>query len=168
MTELSNTMIAAGLQGKFGGKILETSESYGMLTVTINRDSNLEVIDFLMKDPDFSFDFLTDLCGIHYPERAGEEFGVIYHLHNFRNNVRIRIRVFVSAGDPVVNSLTSLFGSANWMERETYDFYGIRFRGHPNLKRILNMDEMDYFPLQKQYPLEDQGREDKDDQYFGR
>jgi NADH-quinone oxidoreductase subunit C len=67
-----------------------------------------------------------------------------------------------------LNSITALFEAANWMERETYDFYGIRFEGHPNLKRILNMDEMDYFPLQKQYPLEDGKREDKEDLYFGR
>jgi len=168
MTEISNSIIAGSLQEKFGEKILCISELSGLLTITIPKDDNIEVISFLVNNPVFEFTFLTDLCGIHYPEQAGRELGVIYHLHSLRHNVRIRIKTFVDAGFPVLNSLTSLFQSANWMERETFDFYGIRFEGHPNLKRILNMDEMDYFPLQKQYPLEDGKREDKEDLYFGR
>jgi NADH-quinone oxidoreductase subunit C len=168
MTEISNSIIAGSLQEKFGKKILRISEPSGLLTITISKDDNIEVISFLVNNPVFEFTFLTDLCGIHYPEQAGRELGVIYHLHSLRHNVRIRIKTFVDAGFPVLNSLTSLFQSANWMERETFDFYGIRFEGHPNLKRILNMDEMDYFPLQKQYPLEDGKREDKEDLYFGR
>jgi NADH-quinone oxidoreductase subunit C len=168
MTEISNTLIADGLREKFGEKILNISEPSGLLTVTIPKDDNIEVIGFLVNNPAFEFTFLTDLCGIHYPEQVGRELGVIYHLHSLRHNVRVRVKTYVDAGLPVVNSLTSLFQSANWMERETYDFYGIRFEGHPNLKRILNMDEMDYFPLQKQYPLEDGKREDKEDLYFGR
>jgi NADH-quinone oxidoreductase subunit C len=168
MTELSNKIIADSLQEKFGKKILHFSEPCGLLTLTIHKDDNLEVIGFLVNNPAFEFTFLTDLCGIHYPEQKDRELGVIYHLHSLRHNIRVRVKTFVEAGMPVLNSLTSLFEAANWMERETYDFYGIRFTGHPNLKRILNMDEMDYFPLQKQYPLEDGKREDKEDIYFGR
>jgi NADH-quinone oxidoreductase subunit C len=139
-----------------------------MLTITIHKKDNIDLISFLLKNPAFEFTFLTDLCGIHYPEQAGRELGVIYHLHSLRHNVRVRVKTYVDANLPVLNSITALFEAANWMERETYDFYGIRFEGHPNLKRILNMDEMDYFPLQKQYPLEDGKREDKEDLYFGR
>jgi NADH-quinone oxidoreductase subunit C len=168
MTEISNSIISGSLQEKFGEKILGIAEPSGLLTITISPESNIEVISFLANNPVFEFTFLTDLCGIHYPEQAGRELGVIYHLHSLRHNVRVRIRTFVDAGFPVLISLTSLFKSANWMERETFDFYGIRFEGHPNLRRILNMDEMDYFPLQKQYPLEDGKREDKEDLYFGR
>jgi NADH-quinone oxidoreductase subunit C len=80
----------------------------------------------------------------------------------------LRVKLFVDSANPVVQSIFPIFKSANWMERETYDFYGIIFKGHPNLIRILNMDEMDYFPMQKQYPLEDQQREDKKDKFFGR
>jgi NADH-quinone oxidoreductase subunit C len=76
--------------------------------------------------------------------------------------------VFADAEKTEVFTATSLYSSANWMERETYDFFGVNFIGHPNLKRILNVDEMDYFPLRKQYPLEDQTRIDKDDEMFGR
>jgi NADH-quinone oxidoreductase subunit C len=168
MTEISNSIVAASLQEKFGGKILSISEPSGMLTITIHKKDNIDLISFLLKNPAFEFTFLTDLCGIHYPEQAGRELGVIYHLHSLRHNVRVRVKTYVDANLPVLNSITALFEAANWMERETYDFYGIRFEGHPNLKRILNMDEMDYFPLQKQYPLEDGKREDKEDLYFGR
>jgi NADH-quinone oxidoreductase subunit C len=83
-------------------------------------------------------------------------------------NVRIRMKIYTAIEDPKIFTATRLFESANWMERETYDFYGVNFVGHPNLKRILNVDEMDYFPLRKEYPLEDQTRIDKDDQMFGR
>jgi NADH-quinone oxidoreductase subunit C len=168
MDGITNYDISTRLRERFGQKILTVTEPYGMLTADIDKESVLGIIDYLLHDPDLQFSFLTDLCGIHYPERSGEEFGVIYHLHSFTHNLRIRIRLFVSKADPAVQSLTPLFQSANWMERETFDFYGILFQGHPNLKRILNMDEMNYFPLQKQYPLEDQMREDKKDEFFGR
>jgi NADH-quinone oxidoreductase subunit C len=93
---------------------------------------------------------------------------VVYHLHNLQENMRIRFTVYTSIAFPDVFTASKLFSSANWMERETYDFYGVNFLGHPNLKRILNVDEMDYFPLRKEYPLEDQTRIDKDDEMFGR
>jgi NADH-quinone oxidoreductase subunit C len=89
-------------------------------------------------------------------------------LHNLLKNKRIRIKTFVTAGNPTIETITDLFASANWMERETYDFYGIIFRGHPNLKRILNVEYMDYYPLRKEYPLEDPTRDDKTDRFFGR
>jgi NADH-quinone oxidoreductase subunit C len=105
---------------------------------------------------------------VHYPDKAGKELAVVYHLHNLVDNIRIRCRVFTDIQQPDVFTATQLYSSANWMERETYDFFGVNFVGHPNLKRILNVDEMDYFPLLKQYPLEDQTRIDKDDAMFGR
>ena len=77
------------------------------------------------------------------------------------------VRALLEAA-PEIASATSLYAGANWMERETYDFYGVRFQGHPNLKRILNVDHMEIFPMLKQYPLEDSSREDKDDRFFGR
>jgi NADH-quinone oxidoreductase subunit C len=111
---------------------------------------------------------LTDLTGVHYPDQVGRELAVVYHLHNFKENIRIRFKVFSNIQEPDVYTATGLFAGANWMERETYDFFGVNFVGHPNLKRILNVDEMDYFPLRKEYPLEDQTRIDKDDEMFGR
>jgi NADH-quinone oxidoreductase subunit C len=168
MGNISNDYILGKLKSKFGNSILDSSESSDMLTVTIQKDKNIEVISWLSQDEELQFTFLTDLTGIHYPENKGSELGVIYHLHSFVHNIRLRIKLFVDSSNPLVQSMTPVFKSANWMERETYDFYGINFQGHPNLKRILNMDEMDYFPMQKQYPLEDQQREDKEDKFFGR
>jgi NADH-quinone oxidoreductase subunit C len=78
------------------------------------------------------------------------------------------VKVFLPASNPEVESIVPLYAGANWQERETYDFYGITFKNHPQLKRILNMDEMESFPLRKEFPLEDQGRTDKDDRFFGR
>ena len=83
-------------------------------------------------------------------------------------NRRVRVKTFFDINQPEIPTATDLWPSANWMERETYDFFGVRFTGHPNLKRILNVDEMDIFPMRKEYPLEDQTREDKEDRNFGR
>ena len=92
----------------------------------------------------------------------------MYQLHNLVNNQRIRLKISLPAENPVTPTLTSVFSAANWLERETFDFYGVVFEGHPNLKRILNVDEMIIFPMRKEYPLEDQTREDKNDSMFGR
>ncbi len=111
---------------------------------------------------------MTDLCAVHMPNQPGREIGVVYHMHSLTNNVRLRLKCWIPEANPEIASATPLFAAANWMERETYDFFGVRFQGHPNLKRILNVDEMEMFPLLKQYPLEDSSREDKDDRFFGR
>jgi NADH-quinone oxidoreductase subunit C len=165
---MNNEYISSKLKEKFGNLILNISEPYGILTISVKKENIRDVIRWLADNNGLGFNFLTDLTAIHYPEHTGEELGVVYHLQNMGENIRIRIKVFIDIENPQVESLTSIFQSANWMERETYDFYGIQFTGHPNLKRILNMDEMDYFPMLKQYPLEDQQREDKEDKYFGR
>jgi NADH-quinone oxidoreductase subunit C len=165
---LSNETIRQCLAEKFGEDIYDWSEPYGMLTFTSHKDLNLKILQFLFDDSTLQFRFLTDLCAVHYPERKGEELVVVYHLHNLVDNIRIRFKVFTPIEKPDVFSATALYASANWMERETYDFYGINFIGHPNLVRILNADEMDYFPLRKEYPLEEQSRVDKDDEMFGR
>ncbi len=165
---LSNEIIRQQLTDKFGEDIYNWEEPYGMLTFTAQKDLNLKVLQFLFDDPTLQFRFLTDLCAVHYPEKKGEEIAVVYHLHNLIDNIRIRFKVFASIEKPDVFSATALYAAANWMERETYDFYGVNFIGHPNLVRILNADEMDYFPMRKEYPLEEQTRVDKDDEMFGR
>ena len=165
---LTNDIIQQRLQEKFGEAVTNFSEPYGMLTFEASKEMNLKVLQFLYDDHQLSFRFLTDLCAVHYPDNKGNELAVVYHLHNLVENVRIRFRVFTSVEQPDVFTATQLFSSANWMERETYDFYGVNFVGHPNMKRILNVDEMEYFPMRKEFPLEDQVRIDKDDEMFGR
>jgi len=165
---LSNDHIKQKLVEKFGEQVSGFEEPYGTLTFESPKEINLKVLNYLYDDDELKFRFLTDLCAVHYPDWKERELAVVYHLHNLQDNVRIRFKVFTSISKPDVYTATGLFSSANWMERETYDFYGINFVGHPNLKRILNVDEMDYFPMRKQYPLEDQTRVDKDDEMFGR
>ncbi len=165
---LTNEIIKTRLTDKFGEAITGMEEPYGMLSVTVPCEQNLKVLNFLYDEPELGFRFLTDLTAVHYPDRKGEELCVVYHLHNLVENIRMRVKVYTPVEKPDVYTATGLFSGANWMERETYDFFGINFVGHPNLKRILNVDEMDYFPLRKEFPLEDQTRIDKDDEMFGR
>lgn len=165
---LTNELIQQKLTQKFGDQLYDWKEPYGMLTFTSHKDLNLKVLQFLFDDEELRFQFLTDLQAVHYPNIKGAELAVVYHLHNLVDNVRIRFKVFTDINTPDVYSATALYQSANFMERETYDFFGVNFTGHPNLIRILNVDEMDYFPLRKEFPMEDQTRTDKDDEMFGR
>jgi NADH-quinone oxidoreductase subunit C len=165
---LTNDNIKQQLTEKFGDQVQNFQEPYGMLTFEAPKELNLKVLQFLYDEETLGFRFLTDLQAVHYPDNKGRELAVVYHLHNLAANVRVRFKVFTDIENPDVFSATALFSGANWMERETYDFYGVNFIGHPNLKRILNVDEMDYFPMRKEYPLEEQTRVDKDDDMFGR
>ncbi len=165
---LNNEKIQQILTEKFGDQLTDWQEPYGMLTFTGPKESNLKVLQFLFDEPSLGFRFLTDLQAVHYPDNKGQELAVVYHLHNLVDNIRIRFKVFTDITQPDVFSATALYQSANFMERETYDFFGVNFTGHPNLIRILNVDEMDYFPMRKEFPLEDQTRSDKDDEMFGR
>jgi NADH-quinone oxidoreductase subunit C len=165
---LTNEYIRQRLEEKFGEQVSDFEEPYGMLTFETPKDNNLKVLQFLFDDPELNFQFLTDLQAVHYPDKKGRELAVVYHLHNLRDNVRIRFKIFTDIEKPHVFTATQLYASSNWMERETYDFFGVNFIGHPNLIRVLNVDEMDYFPMRKEFPLEDQSRLDKDDEMFGR
>lgn len=165
---LTNEIIKQKLTEKFGDQAVGFEESFGLLSFEASKELNLKVLQFLYDDTDLQFQFLTDLTGIHYPGQTGRELAVVYHLHNLKENIRLRFKVFTNIQTPDIFTATQLFSAANWMERETYDFFGINFIGHPNLKRILNVEEMDYFPMRKEYPLEDQTRLDKDDAMFGR
>jgi NADH-quinone oxidoreductase subunit C len=164
----TNEQVLHKLKEKFPQDVLHSEESYGMLSVEVNRNQWCQIISWLKTEPSLQLSFLTDLTGVHFPHEKSKEFGVVAHLHCFPHNFRMRIKAFMPAGEPTIDSLVPVFDGANWMERETFDFFGIRFSGHPNLKRILNMDEMDYHPMRKEYHLEDETREDKENRYFGR
>lgn len=168
MALITNEFVLERLKEIFGDDIKSADIPYGMLTVVVEPLRIAEIIKWLHEDPILKFKFLTDICGSHYPDIKDGELCVVYHVQNMENNIRVRLKAFIPISNPMIPSLTSIYSSANWMERETYDFYGVKFTGHPNLKRILNVDEMDYFPLRKEYPLEDATRTDKEDRYFGR
>jgi NADH-quinone oxidoreductase subunit C len=161
-----NQLVISKLTGLFESDVQSHELQADMLCITIQKNNIPQIFRFLRDDEELQFNFLTTLCGMHYPEK--EKLGVVYHLHSFANNHRIRIKTETEIANPVVPSITSIWPAANWMEREAYDFFGIIFEGHPNLKRILNADDMTAFPLRKDFPLEDQTRDDKDDSMFGR
>ena len=165
---LTNEHIKQKLIEKFGEQVSNFEEPYGMLTFEAPKELNLKVLNFLYDDPELKFRFLTTLCGVHYPEQKGRELAVVYHLHNLEDNVRVRFKIFTDINQPDIYTATGLFSAANWLERETYDFYGVNFVGHPNLKRILNVDEMDYFPDEKRVSAGRSTSIDKDDEMFGR
>ena len=164
---LENSFVLEKLKSKFGEQILSAEEPYCMLTVTAVKDINLEILKYLYEDPELQFQFMTDLCAVHYPDQL-LQLCVVYHMHSLVNNHRLRLKFYLPIDNPVIQTATSVYAAANWMERETFDFFGVIFEGHPNLKRILNVDTMDVYPLRKEYPLEDPNRVDKKDSFFGR
>ncbi len=164
---MTSEFVLEAINREFPEAVISSSEPYGFLTVEVKKEELKKVIHHL-KESSLNFMFLTDICGIHYPDHKEKELGVIYHLHNLQENFRIRIKSFFPKDNAEVNSITDLYSGANWMERETYDFYGITFKGHPDLRVILNMEELGYHPLLKEYSLEDGTRTDKDDSMFGR
>ena len=166
MAAMTNNDLITLLGDKFGNKIGGVNEPYGLLTVETTKDVIIEVLGFLKESAGTGFNYLTDITAVHYPER--NQIAVVYHLHNMVDKIRIRIKVYVHEQTPNIPTATVLWNGANWMERETYDFFGIKFEGHPDLRRILNMDELNVHPMLKQYPLEDPNRVDKKDEYFGR
>ncbi len=151
---------------KFESDILSIETPYDFLTINFKKENIIELIQYLYDHPVGKFRYLTTLCGIHYPDN--KQIAVMYQLHSLINDWRVRIRIFLPEENPVTPTLTGIFAAANWLERETYDFFGVRFTGHPDLRRILNVEDMIIFPLRKEYPLEDQTREDKNDIMFGR
>lgn len=166
---LEVTEIQKRLTGEFGTDVLNFRMERDVYTLEAMPHTIKDVIRFMKEDETLRFNFLTDLCGVHYPDNDKHmQFAVVYLLHNWIDNIRVRVKTFLNGDNPKVDSVADIFASANWMERETYDFYGIDFIGHPNLKRILNDEGMVSFPMRKEYPLEDRGRTDKDDRFFGR
>jgi NADH-quinone oxidoreductase subunit C len=125
--------------------------AYGELTVTAASVTIVDLVTFLRDDPRFAFVNLTDICGVDWPSRE-QRFDVVYHLLSPRQNVRVRLKVMTDEETPVP-SLTPIFPGADWFEREAYDLYGIVFRGHPDLRRILTDYGFDGYPLRKDFPL---------------
>lgn len=167
-SKITNEFALARLTAQFEGKIISAETPYDLLTVEVPAADLHDVISWLKTDDVLRVAYLTNIAGIHYPTQENREFAVVYHLHSLENNFRIRLKAYIPLANPTVKTVTDLYAGANWMERETFDFYGIMFDGHPNLTRILNEETMDYFPMRKEYRLEDDTRQDKDNRFFGR
>lgn len=164
---MDNQSVLNRLKDKFGDQIQNPLEPHDLLTVETSAESIIDVLQFVKSDDLLQFSYLTDITAVHYPNQE-KSFAVVYHVHNLYQNIRLRIKVYIDGQNPVIPTATVVWHGANWMERETYDFFGIIFEGHPDLRRILNMDDLGVFPMRKEYPLEDPNRVDKKDFYFGR
>lgn len=167
---IPHTLITDKLTAHLGDGVVKHYEEplHKVLEVEIKPNRVVPALRFLFDDPQLQFRFLTTMFATHYPDDKGREFCITYLLTNLFENTQFRLRTYIPEALPEIDTVTPVFEAANWMEREQYDFYGIIFHGHPNLKRILNAENMDYFPMRKQYPLEDLDRRDKDDGMFGR
>jgi len=149
--------IVARLVERFGPAILETHAYRGDHTAVVERAAVAEVLAFCRDDADLRFDMLMDLTAVDYlkyPGReAGARFEVVYHLYSVPHNHRLRLKVPVEEDDPVVPSAVPLWAAADWFEREVWDMFGIRFEGHPDLRRILLYEEFVGHPLRKDYRI---------------
>src|SRR5882762_9940380 len=133
---------------KFEGEIVEAGMVKDFLTIVVKKENVVDIIRHLYHHADAGFQYLTTLFAVHYPDQ--NQIAVVYQLHNLTSNQRVRLKIFLPLENPTTPSLTTVFSAANWMERETYDFFGVIFQGHPNLKRILNVDDMLIFPMRKE------------------
>jgi len=135
-----------------GDSIVDVQEHVGEITVIVKRDEIINVLRGLRDTPGLEYQQLMDIVGVDYPERA-ERFEVVYHLHSLERNQRIRLKCRLSGINPEIDSVTSVWRSANWYEREVFDMFGIGFRNHPNLVRILMPTDWEGYPLRKDYPV---------------
>jgi len=144
------------LRNTFPDAVLNVEEFRGDVTVTLKRDGLLQVCTFLRDDPDYSFRFLVDVTAVDYNEKI-PRFVVVYHLLSLECNHRLCLKVHLEGQEPEIETVTGIWPTANWHERETYDLMGVRFTGHPDLRRILLPDHWECHPLRKDYPLEGKG-----------
>ncbi|MBI3304098.1 MAG: NADH-quinone oxidoreductase subunit C [Deltaproteobacteria bacterium] len=149
---MPDTGLIAKAEAAFPGKITESHSLHGNETIVINREDALAIFGALKDDPAFAFNLLVDLSAVDF---FGQEprFEVVYHLYSLRLNHRLRVKIRVPEDDTWVPSVSSLWKAANWLEREVWDMFGIRFADHPDLRRILMYEEFRGHPLRKDYPV---------------
>ena len=141
------------IKSKYPRIIIDSHNFRGEQTITVNKESVLELFKFLRDDPELDFKFLMDLTAVDYLNRKDTRFEVVYHFYSLKHNGRLRIKIPVSEDDCTVNSVSSLWKTANWYEREVWDLYGIKFNDHPDMRRILLYEEFKGHPLRKDYPI---------------
>ncbi len=147
-----NQQLIDRLNAAFPGAVLSSTEFRGEVTLTVKADAIVPVCTFLKEDPASAFDMLIDLCGADMYRPEGR-FEVVYLLYSTAGKTYLRIKVRLEEQDPVVPTVTGVWPGANWLERETYDMFGIRFSGHPDLRRLYMPEEFEHHPLRKDFPL---------------
>ena len=147
-------MILEKLKERFLDDVYETHEFRGDLVAVVNQEVIVDVAAFLKTDPELDFNMLMDLTAVDYLWlNRKPRFDVVYHFYSLRKRHRVRVKAGVDELDPVIDSLVRLWPIADWFEREVWDMFGIQFKGHPNLKRILMYEEFQGHPLRKDYPF---------------
>lgn len=148
---MDNSFIFSRIKPKFADLIIETVEFRGELTVVIKKEKLVEICKFLRDDSDLKFDHLADVSGVDFLERA-PRFDISYHMYSIPKNHRLRIKLKIEENE-AIPSVTSVWSTANWHEREIFDMFGLKFEGHPDLRRILMADDWVGHPLRRDYPL---------------
>ena len=144
------------ISAKFPGTVKGSVDRFGQLEIQLEAKAIPDVIQFLRDDAEYAFNMLIDIVSIDYsafPNWTGDRFGAVYLLKSLTLGHRAQLKVAVSESNPEIPTISSLYANANWLEREAFDQIGIRFEGHPNLKRILNHHEFVGHPLRKDYPI---------------
>jgi len=151
---MSNGLLAIEkIKERFGeSTVVETKDAHNEITIVVSRDAILDVAGFLRDEPSLQYNFLSDICGVDWPGRT-ERFEVVYNLYSMKYGSRLRLKARLPEKDPALPSVTDVWPTANWHEREAFDLYGIEFTGHPDLRRILNPDDFEGFPYRKDFPI---------------
>ena len=143
------------LKDAFPAEVIAVHEQHGDATAVVRRDRIVDICRFLKETPELAFEMLSDECGVDRSRHSDryQRFEVVLHLYSLTHNHRVRVRVPLPEDDPMMDTLTSLWKGANWFEREIWDMFGIRFAGHPDLRRLLLYDQFEGHPLRKDYPI---------------
>ena len=147
-----NQLVLERLQAQFPASIRGSEEFRNDLTITVRTADLVPVARFLKEDPALAFDMIIDICGVDR-FRDEERFEIIYNLYSLSHKIYLRLKVLVNEADPTVPTLTGVWPGADWHERETFDMLGIKFSGHPDLRRLYMPEEFEYYPLRKDFPL---------------
>lgn len=144
--------VLKALQEKFPLDIISVNEFRGQYSVIIKKQNSYSILEYLNKE--WSFDYLVDVTCVDYLNKKENRFEVIYQLYSIPNRMELRIRAEVPEHEPEIDSVVPIWAGANWHEREAYDMFGVVFKGHPDLRRILMPEDWEGYPLRKDYPVE--------------
>ena len=166
--EQPKPLILEKLEANHADALLAHDETRGTVVVVVRKEQAYAVLEYLKTDPELAYTFLVDVTAVDNSQMESElmqfdyaRFMVVYQLYSYQGQARARVKVPVHENDLNIPSVTSLWRGANWLERETYDMFGINFEGHPDLRRILMPDDFEGHPLRKDYPLRGRGERER-------
>ncbi|MEJ2195036.1 MAG: NADH-quinone oxidoreductase subunit C [Ignavibacteriaceae bacterium] len=148
----SEELLNNKLKEQFPELIFEITKFRDELTILLPQKNIVEVCKYLKTESELEYLLCEDITAIDWSRRK-DRFTVVYHIYSFKNNLRLRLKTNVDGSDYAIDSVTSVWEAANWHERETFDMYGIKFNGHPDLRRMYMPEDFEYFPLRKDFPI---------------